>query len=461
MRSTPLRALVGAALAVVLSSGRAALAAAPSPLTSPLGVDTLDNGLTVVTVPFDSPGTVSYFTLVRAGSRDEVEPGKSGYAHLFEHLMFRGTASMSSAEYKRRMQALGADANAFTTTDFTLYVPTIPEASLPELVAIEADRFKNLSYTPAAYKDETGAVMGEYNKNAANPARAVDEALRAIAFKVHTYGHTTLGYRRDVAAMPGAYAYSLEFFRRFYTPDNCVVFAVGDVERAKVLALVKAHYADWKGTRAKVAVKREPEQTEPRRKTVRWASPTAPRVAIGYKVPAAGDSVRDAAALGVVSLMAFGESSDLYRRMVVEEQKLLELSSDPDEVLQKDPGLFRVDAKLKPSTSADEVIDAVDAALVAIAGGQVPPARFEAVKSHLVRRTILALQTPGAVATTLAYHAAVAGDVRAFETYFAELSKVERDDVIRVAKHLVPARRSVVTLEPPKPTVAVAGGAKP
>src|ERR1700728_2933669 len=115
-----------------------ALLAAPpaSLLPHAIHVEHLDNGFTVVMVPFDSPGVVAYFTLVRAGSRDEVEPGQSGYAHLFEHLMFRGTEKMSAADYEKRMQALGADNNAFTTSDFTLFTPTIPKESLAELVPI-------------------------------------------------------------------------------------------------------------------------------------------------------------------------------------------------------------------------------------------------------------------------------------------------------------------------------------
>src|ERR1700678_4446448 len=150
--------------------------------------DKPDNGLPLVTLPYASPGVVTYFTLVRAGSRDEVEPGKSGYAPLFEHLMFRGSEKIPAAEYERRMQAMGADNNAFTTGDYTLFIPTLPKESLPELVQIEADRFMHLSYAESAYKDETGAVLGEYNKTASSPTLAMEEALRSIAFTVHTYG---------------------------------------------------------------------------------------------------------------------------------------------------------------------------------------------------------------------------------------------------------------------------------
>jgi zinc protease len=411
--------------------------------------------LTLVTLPYDSPGTVSYFTLVRAGSRDEVEPGKSGYAHLFEHLMFRGSEKTSAAEYDRQMQALGADNNAFTTPDFTLYIPTVPKESLPDLVSIEADRFMHLSYAESAYKDETGAVLGEYNKNASNPFLAMVEALLSMAFTVHSYNHTTLGWKRDVEAMPAAYEYSRAFFRRYYTPDDCTLFAVGDVDRAALKELVQAAYGGWSGHRAVTAIKVEPEQTAPRSRAVTWKGPTLPRILEGFKIPAAGASMADAAALAVVAALTFGQSSDLYQRLVVKEQKLVSLSSDPDDVENRDPGLLTVEAKLKPDTSFDEIVRAIDDALAKVGRGETPQPRLEATRSHLANELVLSLQTPQAIATALARWMAVTGDVHALEAYKKALAAVSPEDVARVAKtYLVPARRNLVTLTGPGPTGA-------
>jgi hypothetical protein len=184
-------AAVPPSASVPAASAAVAGAATVDPLPHPPVVDRLDNGLTLVTVPFDAPGIVSYYTLVKAGSRDEVEPGKSGYAHLFEHLMFRGTDAMSAADYEARMQAMGADNNAWTSNDLTVYVPTIPKEGLAELIPIEADRFQHLHVAEDKYKDETGAVLGEYNKAFANPARVMDEALRTLAFRSRSARATT------------------------------------------------------------------------------------------------------------------------------------------------------------------------------------------------------------------------------------------------------------------------------
>jgi zinc protease len=411
-------------------------------------VDKLDNGLTLVTLPFDSPGVVSYFTLVRAGSRDEVEPGKSGYAHLFEHLMFRGTEKMR--DYLARMQALGADNNAFTTPDFTLYVPTVPADALPELVAIDAERFQHLSYPPAAYKDETGAVLGEYNKSASSPSLLMDEALRGIAFTQHTYGHTTIGLKRDVEAMPGAYEYSRAFFQRFYTPDDCTIFAVGDVDRAKVLDQVRAQYKGWTGTRATTLAKAEPEQTAPRSRALVWKNATAPRMLVGFKTPATSASIPDAAALVAVGELVVGESSELYQRLVVKEQKLFELDTDTDDLLHRDPALFVVSAKLKSTANFDEVISLLTEAIGKVARGETSPAELERVRSHMRNALTLRLQTPQTMGIALASWTARTGDVRSLEAYADALAHVSLDDVARVARsYLTPAHRNVVTLTGP------------
>ncbi len=438
------------------------IARADGPVTSPgaqtqstykplaMTVDTLDNGLRVVTVPMSGAPTVAFYTLVMAGSRDEVEPGRSGYAHLFEHLMVRGTAKVPASDYEKKMQSLGADNNAFTTDDFTFYVPLIPKESLADLVPIEADRFQHLDVPQAPYKDETGAVAGEYNKDFSNPWWAMDEAIREIAFTQHTYGHTVIGYKRDVDAMPQNHAYSKTFFSRFYVPDDCVIFAVGDVDRESILSLVKKSYGDWKGKRAQPSIKTEPEQTAPRRRDMTWKGPTTPRMLLGYKAPSAKDHLADSAALGVLETLIFGEPSELYQRLVVKEQKVIELGADPDEALHKDPGLLRIDAKLKEGTSFDEIIGAVQAAIDAVAQGKVDDKELADARNHLTSGIVLGMQTPGTVAERIAFLTAATGDPHGFDRFMSAAMGVTKEDVVRVAKTLTPAHRSVVTLSPPK-----------
>ena len=422
-----------------------------SPTYKPLAmtVDTLDNGLRVVVVPMTGSPTVAFYTLVMAGSRDEVEAGRSGYAHLFEHLMFRGTQKVPASDYEKKMQSMGADNNAFTTDDFTFYVPLIPKESLADLVPVEADRFQHLDVPQGPYRDETGAVAGEYNKDFSNPWWAMDEAIREIAYTQHTYGHTVIGYKRDVDAMPQNHAYSKTFFSRFYVPDDCVIFAVGDVDRDTIVSLVKKNYGDWKGKRAQPTIRPEPEQTAPHRRDLVWKAPTTPRMLFGWKAPSAKDHLNDGAALDVLITLVFGEPSELYQRLVVREQKVIELGADPDEVLHKDPGMLRVDAKLKEGTSFDDITKQIQDALDAVAQGKVDDKELADAKNHLTSSIVLGMQTPGAVAERLAFLTAATGDTKGFDRFMTFAMGVTKEDVVRVAKMLTPAHRNIVTLSPP------------
>ncbi|MEZ4390334.1 MAG: pitrilysin family protein [Polyangiales bacterium] len=411
-------------------------------------VERLPNGLSVVFVPYDSPGITAYYTLVRTGSRDEPERGRSGFAHLFEHMMFRGTRQMSGHEYERRMQRLGADNNAYTTEDYTLYTVTLPSTSVEEFVSVEADRFRNLSYAEQAFQTETRAVLGEYNKNSASPVSQMWESLSEVAFTRHTYGHTTLGYLRDVRAMPGLYAFSQQFFRRFYTPDNCTIIVAGDFDRARVMARVQAEYASWTGRRATPALPAEPEQTAPRRRDLAWEGTSPSRLLLGYRVPAFSLDARDNAALEVVHAMAFSASSELYQRLVVQRPRLLALSSWAGE-LHRDPTVFVVEATLAPGATFDEIEGAVTEELARIGRGEADAARVADVVSHLRYEMPMGVQRPADAAQLVARFMALTGQPDTYERYHALVAAVTPDDVARVARsYLTPARRTMVTLSP-------------
>jgi len=434
-------------LLVIVTSLRAPPAGAGLLPTEPT-VDRLPNGLQVVVVPWDSPGIVAYFTLVRTGSRDEAERGHSGFAHLFEHMMFRGSENYPRDRYEALMQEFGADDNAFTTDDFTLYTTTIPKAVLPRMVEMNADRFQRLSYTEDAFRTETGAVLGEYNKSASDPYLKMSEALAETAFTRHTYAHTTIGYLRDVQAMPGKYDYSVRFLRRFYTPDNCAVIVVGDVTRGEVLPLVTTAYSTWRGRRDNPRIAAEPAQTAPRRRHVEWDGQSPPKMLIGYKTPSFSVENRDTAALEVIHELAFGDSSDLYQRLVVREQTLLDLGSWSED-FHRDPQLFTVDVKLKPGGDFEPALTAITAELARIASGAIPAERIAEVQSNLKYGFQMRLETPTQVATQVGAFMAMTGDVRSMDRYVEQLAAVTPEDVARVARtYLTPERSTVITLAP-------------
>ncbi|MEO6244040.1 MAG: insulinase family protein, partial [Opitutaceae bacterium] len=192
--------------------------AAPAPRVFPYAYEkhTMPNGLTALLIPMESPGIVAYYSVVRTGSRDEVEPGKSGFAHFFEHMMFRGTKKYPQAAYEAIVTKLGASTNAYTTDDHTAYHLKFAKDDLEQVIAIESDRFQNLSYSLPVFQTEAGAVYGEYRKNITSPFALLNEKIQDLAYDVHTYKHTTIGFERDIMVMAGQFDYSLSFFKRFY-----------------------------------------------------------------------------------------------------------------------------------------------------------------------------------------------------------------------------------------------------
>ena len=145
-------------------------------------------------------------------------------------MMFRGTKKYPGPVRERIVTGLGARANASTTDDFTMFHLTFAKEDLEKVIELESDRFQNLSYDESAFQTEAGAVYGEYRIGASQPWFALHEKLQDLAYDVHTYKHTTIGFEADVKAMPGAYEYSLAFYRRYYRPENVVLLVTGDVD---------------------------------------------------------------------------------------------------------------------------------------------------------------------------------------------------------------------------------------
>jgi len=444
-------------LALALAAATGVAPAAAQVLPHPITVDRLPNGLTVVTAPFDSPGIVAHYVVVRVGARDEVEPGHTGFAHFFEHMMFRGTERFPSGAYEALLQSLGADNNANTGGDRTCYTTVLPASALPTLVDVEADRFRNLAYPLEGFQTEAHTIWGEYLTAISDPMLRMEETLLSMAFTTHTYGHTVIGWPDDIKKMPEYYDFSVEFFRRFYTPDNAFVVVAGDVDRDALLALVTEKLGGWDRRLDAPEVPVEPGQTEARQRHVDWPGPAPRRIFAAWKAPAfsvAGDG----GAVDVAIELLFGETSDVYRRLVVEERKLLSL--EPWTGWDRDPTLVVLDAKLADGFSFDEAVAAFQAAIDDLAAGNVDPQRIDEVKSHVRWAVPMALETPADVAGLLTRVISAVGDPGALEAYVARLGTITADDVVRVAAQwLRAAHRNVVTLAPapPPPADAAAG----
>ena len=194
-----------AVLGLVLSPSAPAsakkMASPPSVFPFKIHQRQLKNGLTAIVIPIAGSGLTSVRTAIRTGSRDEYEPGRSGFAHFFEHMMFRGTKKYPAEERERVVTSMGASANAYTSNDMTVYEFDIASEDLEKVMDLESDRFMNLAYSDEQFQTEAGAVYGEYRKNRASPFFQLFEKIAETAFGKHTYGHTTMGYERDIAAM--------------------------------------------------------------------------------------------------------------------------------------------------------------------------------------------------------------------------------------------------------------------
>jgi len=408
-------------------------------------VDDLPNGLRLVTVPTDYPNMVALYVVVRAGSRDEVEPGKSGYAHLFEHLMFRGSENYTSEQRDALMKRAGADTNASTNQDRTTYYAVFSKEDLDEVMKVEADRFQRLKYTEPAYKTESLAVLGEYNKNSSEPTQKLDEVLYETAFKTHTYAHTTMGYLKDVQDMPNQYAYSLDFYKRFYRPEYATVLLVGDVTRERALELTKKYFGGWAHGSYAPNIPAEPAQTGSRTAHVDWPSPTLPWLAVAFKGPAYSDETKDKAALDLLSEIAFGRNSDLYRRLVLEQQKVDELGVDFGN--HPDPELFTAYARIKDGKDVDDVREQVLATFARFTKETVDQTKLDATRSRMRYSFALRMNSSPAIAAALAPYILLRRTPDTINKVFALYQQVTPQDIRSMAaKYLTETNRTIVTL---------------
>lgn len=444
---TTRRARVAWLLALVL--GASALgqnpAAARDVFPYPATIRSLDNGLKVVLVPFDSPGIVAYYTVVRAGSRNEVEAGKSGFAHFFEHMMFRGTERFSPEQYNAVFRDLGSDANAYTSDDVTVYHALFGKDGIERVIDLESDRFMNLKYSESDFKQESKAVLGEYNKSYSDPENKLFEKVRDVAFTTHPYKHTTIGFLADIKDMPNQYAYSLEFFRRYYTPSNCVVLVVGDIDVDATYKLIQKYYGPWNAPPYQPKIPVEPQQTAAKSDHITWDNPTLPQVAVAFKIPAFDAKNRDSAALDILFDLVFGETSPLYQDLVIREQKAEELYSYGP--FRRDPGLVIVFTKIKDAGAIDDVRERIFKAVEDAAKNPVDAKRLDATKSNIRYSFAMSLDTAQSVAGHLTRFIALTGDPSTINDVYRRYDEVTQDDVRRVAaNYLTRARSTEVTL---------------
>ncbi|MGI9238272.1 MAG: M16 family metallopeptidase [Woeseiaceae bacterium] len=418
----------------------------------------LDNGLRVIVVPTDYPDIVSIQIPVQTGSRNEVEPGKSGFAHFFEHMMFRGTEAYPSEVYGDILKKAGADQNAYTTDDYTNYHITFTKDDLEKVIELEADRFQNLKYTEEQFRTEALAVKGEYLKNFSNPLRKLFERVSDLMYTTHTYKHTTMGFIEDIEVMPDQMEYASLFFDRWYRPEKTVVILVGDVEADETFALVEKYWGGWEAGDYDVDIPEEPPLEGPRYEHLVWDGPTQPWLVMAYRGPAYVPTEKDMPSLDLISAIYFSESSDLYQKLVIQDQSVDQIFAYfPD---RKDPGRLYIAARLTDVTKAVDVRDAINGALVEARTTLVPARKVEETKSRLRYAFTSQLDNSSGIAEMLASFVHFSRTPETVNEVYRTYESLTASDLRDAAnRYFVDSQRVTVTLSNDESIVGIDGKA--
>lgn len=407
---------------------------------------TLDNGLSVVLIPMNSPGLASYYTIVRTGSRDEVEEGKTGFAHFFEHMMFRGTEKYPGPVRDSIVTSLGADGNAYTTDDRTVYYLSFAAEDLERIMELESDRFQFLKYSEQDFQTEAGAVYGEYRKNITNPFMVLFETLHSTAFDKHTYRHTTMGFVEDIKIMPQQFEFSKKFFNMFYRPDNIVLLIVGDIDTDKTLEMVKQYYGNWKSGYVQPDIPVEPKQNGLRTKEVKFQGRTLPLIVISHKGDAFDINNKDIFAASLFEDLAFGETSEIYKKLVLNEQKVQFVSADFG--FNRDPGLLSVYSMIKNENDIDYVKNEINSTLEKYKTELVDSKKLNDLKKRMKYSFLMNLDSPSSVASALPTYLTYVPDMKIIDQMFEVIDTITPEDIKNaVNKYFGEEQRTIVTLK--------------
>jgi zinc protease len=406
---------------------------------------TLPNGLKVIVVPTGFPNIVSIQVPVQTGSRTELEPGKTGFAHLFEHMMFRGTPNYPPEKFEQIVTRAGARENAYTTDDYTNYHITFAKEDLETILKMEADIFQHLTYSVESFKTESRAVLGEYNKNSADPMEKLQEVMHDRAYTTHTYKHTTMGFIQDIENMPNQFDYSKTFFQRWYRPEYTTVIVAGDVNPQSVIRLVEKYWGPWKRGNFKIDIPQEPPPHGPVYAHVAWQSDTLPILAVAFHGPRFSEKDKDLAALNILYDLYFGRTSDLYRRLVEREQKVDSLSAGVP--IHVDPALAPIYARVKKPEDVAYVRDAILSTVAEARSKVVSPQRLADAKSNARYSFVRSLDNTQTIAAALARFVRLRRSFNTVNEAYRLYDELTVEDLSKAAtKYLTDDRLVVTTL---------------
>jgi len=407
----------------------------------------LDNGLTVLTCEDHTVPTVSYQTFVNVGARDEAKPGITGLAHIFEHMMFRGTEKYP--DYDQALGNYGPETNAWTGNDCTDYFVDIKAEYLEKVIEVEADRIRNLIFNNETFRTELGPVKEERRRGEVDDPRGyLWERFNALAYRKHTYHHPVIGWEEDLEKNIQVED-GLEFKKTFYSPGYCIISVAGKIETDKVIEWIKKYYGDWEAQAPPdIQIPEEPPQTEERVGNFVWKdSQISPKLLIGYHGPNINVETNDFAALRIIGKILFLRSGRLTKKLYQDLQLVDRIRGNMEE--NKDPGLFVISANLKKGKSLDEVRAVIFDQIENLRKQPVTENELQKAKNSLKADLLYQLNRPHAVAGTIGFLETVGGDYNLIFRLQEKYKQITAKDVQEVASRVLsPTNRTVVTLVP-------------
>jgi zinc protease len=416
----------------------------------PLGIQfhlnkrTLSNGLTVIMVEDHTVPIISYQTWLRVGSVDE-RPGITGISHLFEHLMFKGTTKYGPRQFFHELEAKGAEVNAFTTRDYTVFYENFVPDLLEKVIDMESDRMVNLKLDEPILNNEKLVVFEERRLKTENlPEGKMQEALWQLAFRRHPYQWPVIGYPPDLLGI--SVDQLKEYYKMNYQPSNAAVVIVGDFDSNSTFKLIKKYYSGIpKQRRPERNIPVESAQGEERRLIIR-DQVASEKFIQAYHITAAQEP--DSYALDVLANILFeGATSRAYRRLVEEKDWVSSIHGSA--YTPTYPGLFLISGTMKgkiPSAQAESELDRV---IRNIQDHGVTQEEIQIAIRQLTLQLVDSVRTSFGLGQLIGTVQTVFGDPQRYEDDLSKYLKVTQADVRKVAnKYLIPNNRSVVTLVP-------------
>ena len=407
----------------------------------------LPNGLRVITVEDHSAPVIALDITYNVGSRDERQ-GRTGFAHLFEHMMFKGSENVGTGEHFYLVFNNGGNMNGTTNEDRTTYFEALPSNQLDLALYLEADRMRSLVINRANLDNQRNAVQEERRLGVDNqPYGQSGEILQGLIYDNFAYKHTVIGSMDDLNAATVEDVAS--FFKTYYAPNNAVLTLVGDFKTAEAVKKIKDYFGNIPKQPAPPPVDMtEPEQKAERRAAVDDALARLPQIDIAFK--AVSGNTPDFYALQVLSAaLQGGQSSRFYQSLVKEKQMVTNIFGFIDE--KRGPGAFYISATVRQGVKPADVEAAIYAEIDRLKKDGVADWEIQKAKNTTRRNFINSMQSSLSRAINISVWSVYYNDPNLINTRLDKVSAVTKDDVMRVAnKYLVPAYRTVVVTTPKK-----------